>query len=51
MTEVSQGKYIIIPKSHGDLHTAIGFIINDTHTHIDAKTNVRVNDLYTRYSV
>jgi hypothetical protein len=50
MTEVSQGKYIIIPKSHGDLNTAglatcsaIGFIINDSQkfmAHIDAKTNV-----------
>ena len=50
MTDVSQGKYIIIPKLYGDLNTAglatcsaIGFIINDSHkfmAHIDAKTNV-----------
>jgi hypothetical protein len=50
MTDVSQGKYIIIPKSHGNLNTAglatcsaIGFIINDSRkfmAHIDAKTNV-----------
>ena len=50
MTEVLQGDYCIIHKSHGDLNTsglatcsAIGFIINDSHkfmAHLDAKTNV-----------
>ena len=50
MIEVSQGKYIIISKSHGDLNivclatcSAIGFIINDSQkfmAYIDAKMNV-----------